>query len=220
MKYKKEDITKIVKKFRDNNSPICRDSSFDYCYNYFLTTEPGDLISNMEKSCLTLGFYLASWGMVSRKSFLLKKSVKYFEPTIKYISDLDREVWKIDVDTYNEVNINKIKNIYKEVKKKIVENNHADLILVTKILMGVFGFIPAFDKNFVNTFKKIFDGRCGFCSVNKNSLECIRDFFDANQNEISRLSNEIYTFDFNSGMKTNINYPKVKIIDMYGFTKR
>ncbi|MBA2335656.1 MAG: hypothetical protein H0V90_12080 [Blastocatellia bacterium] len=91
-----------------------RYASFDYCYNYFLTTE--DLKKDIEKSCLTLGFYLASWGMFRGSSFLLQKSAKHLEPTIDYISSLDRSVWKIDVDDYSEQNIDTIIHIYNEIR--------------------------------------------------------------------------------------------------------
>ncbi|EKM28037.1 hypothetical protein VCHENC02_6024, partial [Vibrio harveyi] len=36
-------------------------------------------MGDMEKSCLALGFYLASWGMFRGSSFMLEKSAKNFE---------------------------------------------------------------------------------------------------------------------------------------------
>ena len=48
--------------------PTGRYASFDYCFNYFQSfrTYPAELTSpgNLELSCLQLGFYLASWGML------------------------------------------------------------------------------------------------------------------------------------------------------------
>ena len=67
-----------------------RFKSFDYCYNYFVTNS--DLTLDIEKSCLTLGFYLASWGMFRGSSFLLQKSAKHFQPTIEYIATLDKKI--------------------------------------------------------------------------------------------------------------------------------
>ena len=94
------------------------------------------------------------------------------------------------------------------------------MTLITKILLGVFGFIPAFDSYFSDTFRDILDGRCGFRRVNSNSLTCIKDFYDTNKLAIDKLSKETFTTDFLTGQKTTINYPKAKIIDMYGFTIR
>ena len=58
----KKDIELVVNKFKSQLNPNDRYTSFDYCYNYFKTTK--DLTKDFEKSCLMLGFYLASWGML------------------------------------------------------------------------------------------------------------------------------------------------------------
>lgn len=62
------------------------------------------------------------------------------------------------------------------------------------------------------------NGNCGFRTMNKNPLAIIREFYDANKPEIDNLSNNTYTTDFSTGQKTEIKYPKAKIIDMYGFS--
>ncbi|WP_206363213.1 hypothetical protein [Sinomicrobium pectinilyticum] len=210
------DIVMEVEKFKVHSHPEDRYTSFDYCYNYFLTTS--DLTKDIEKSCLALGFYLASWGMLRGSSFLLQKSTKHFEQTVRYISDLDRSIWNIDVDNYNDHNIQTILTIYKEIKECLIHNGNADLTLTTKVLLGVFGFLPAFDNYFCNTFRVIAEGQCGFRRVNEKSLTFIREFYEANKYTIDNLAKQTYTTDFITGRKTKINYPKAKIIDMYGFT--
>jgi hypothetical protein len=205
-----------VEKFIAKSNPNDRYTSFDYCYNYFLKTD--NLIKDIEKSCLTLGFYLASWGMFRGSSFLLQKSIKHFEPTIYYIATLDSSVWKIDVDNYTDQNIQTIITIYKEIKDRLIITGNADLTLTTKILLGVFGFVPAFDNYFSNAFREIANGQCGFRKVNTKSLTCIKDFYDANKRTIDNLSKQTFTTNFVTGQKTEINYTKAKIIDMYGFT--
>jgi hypothetical protein len=219
MKYKQTDIQKYINEFQAENGPTDRYSSFDYCYQYFLGQTSSQLLQDTQKSCLMLGFYLASWGMLRGSSFLLEKSVKHYEPLINYIASLNKSIWSIDVDTYTDSNISTICNIYKDIKNLIIENNNAHLILVTKILLGVFGFIPAYDQYFGKTFRGLFSGDCGFRSVNKNSLKYISDFYQHNKKEIDTFSNQIFVIDFSTGKQTNINYPKAKIIDMYGFTK-
>jgi hypothetical protein len=212
------DIEKVFSEFKSKLDPNHRYASFDYCYNYFLSTD--DLKADVEKSCLTLGFYLASWGMFRGSSFLLQKSAKVFQPTIDYVSKLDRSVWKIDVDNYNETNIATIIEIYKGVKGQLIHEGNADLTLVTKILLGVFGFVPAFDNFFCRTFRQISNGQCGFRRVNAESLGIIRDFYEANRTTIDGLANRTFTTDFITGKETGLKYPKAKIIDMYGFTAR
>jgi hypothetical protein len=212
----KTDIETIVNKFKSQSNPDDRYTSFDYCYNYFRTTN--DLTQDIEKSCLVLGFYLASWGMFRGSSFLLKKSVRHFEPTIRYIATLDKSVWEIDADNYDEKNIQTIIKIYKDIKICLINKDNSDLTLITKILLGVFGFIPAFDNYFCNSFRAISDGQCGFRKLNIKSLSFIKIFYESNKTIIERLSDETFTTDFMTGQKTTINYPKAKIIDMYGFT--
>ena len=212
----KTDIETIVNKFKSQLNPDDRYTSFDYCYNYFRTTN--DITQDIEKSCLVLGFYLASWGMFRGSSFLLQKSVKHFEPTIRYISTLDKSVWEIDIGNYDENNILTIIKIYNCIKTRLINKDNSDLTLITKILLGVFGFIPAFDNYFCNSFRVISGGQCGFRKVNVKSLSFIKTFYDSNKTTIDRLSAETFTTDFMTGQKTTINYPKAKIIDMYGFT--
>lgn len=205
-----------VNEFKNSLDSNHRYASFDYCYNYFRTTR--NITEDIEKSCLVLGFYLASWGMFRGSSFILQKSVKHFEPTIRYIATLDKSVWNIDVDNYNDQNIEKIITIYEGVRANLINDNNADLTLITKILLGVFGFVPAFDQYFCKAFRDISGGDCGFRRVNKNSLCVINQFYNSNKKTIDSLASVTFTIDFATGKKTKINYPKAKIIDMYGFT--
>lgn len=214
---KQTDIELVVNDFKEKSGPDDRYTSFDYCYNYFRLTN--DLTVDIEKSCLVLGFYLASWGMFRGSSFLLHHSVNHFRPIILYINTLDEYIWDIDVDKYDEKNIELIKHIYEEISKRLIPNGNNDLTLVTKVLLGVFGFIPAFDNYFCQTFRKLYDGQCGFRRVNNVSLGFIKDFYHENKSSIDNLSNNTFTTDFLTGKKTKINYPKAKIIDMYGFNK-
>jgi len=148
---------------------------------------------------------------------LSKKSAKHFEPAIQYISSLPREIWTIDVDVYNDHNIKTIIQIYNDIKKLLVPDINADLILVTKVMLGTLGIVPALDTYFCTTFKEIFDGQCSFREVDQHTLKAIKGFYEANKSVIDQLSSRTHTTDFSAGRKTSITYPKVKIIDMYGY---
>ena len=213
---KQTDIEAVVNRYKSNSNPTDRYTSFDFCYNYFRQTT--DLNRDIEKSCLTLGFYLASWGMYRGSSFLLQHSVRQFYPTIQYINSLDKSVWSIDVDKYSTENIQTIIQIYKDIKKNLIQKDNTDLTLITKVLLGVFGFIPAFDSYFCDSFRSVSNGRCGFRRVSEKSLTLIGEFYNSNQEIIDKLSSETFTTDFLTEKKTNLNYPKAKIIDMYGFS--
>ena len=214
------DIEAVVESYKNKLNPTDRYTSFDYCYNYF--HQVTDLNKDVEKSCLVLGFYLASWGMYRGSSFLLKHSAKYLLPTIEYLSLLDKDepIWRIDVDAYTEENIKAIIEVYNEIIKRLIPNRESDLTLVTKVILGVFGVVPAFDNYFCSTFRLLSNGKCGFRRLNANSLKLIHEFYLANKIVIDSLSDSTFTTDFATGLKTNIKYPKAKIIDMYGFSKK
>lgn len=205
-----------------SDKPTHRYASFDYCYHYFRTSTSEQLNNDKEKSCLVLGFYLASWGMFRGKSFLLKKSLKHYESLIGYIADLNKEYWEIDVHNYDKRG-DDIIEMYKNISEKIKDGeHHADLTLVTKIMLGVFGCTPAFDRYFTKTLRDVFKNYSGngkgFRRVSKESLQLIKIFYYDNKEDIDKLSNEASVIDF-TGKNSKFNYPKAKIIDMYGFYK-
>lgn len=225
MKYQMNDIDQVVLDiYHSENSPLHRYASFDYCYGYFQIKSHQELSHDIEKACLQLGFYLASWGMLRGSSFLLQKSIKYYEPLIKYLITLkkeEHEIWHIDIDVYNNKNIDTILKVYGDIQNLIIKNNgnNRHIVLVTKIMLGVFGCIPAFDQYFSDTFREIFKNkyRCGFRSVDKKSLLCLKEFYDDNKASIDKLS--INIIDFETGNSKSLLYKKSKIIDMYGFAK-
>jgi hypothetical protein len=216
MKYKQPDIRENLQNYLEKNSITDRFASFDFCYAYFHPNSKNNLEQNMEKSCLAIGFYLASWGMLRGSSFLLNKSVKYYEPLVEYIKESDPNIWDIDVCNYSNDNINKIVEIYSGIKNLLIPDNKSDLTLVTKVMLGVFGVVPAFDNYFGNTFRGIFSD-CRFRRINKKSLSSIKTFYEHNSSEIDRF--QIPVKSFSEDKETNLYYPKSKIIDMYGFAK-
>jgi hypothetical protein len=207
------------------NKALQQNASFDFCYSYFKNT---DVSVDIEKSCLIIAFYLASWGMLRASSFLFKKSCKHFEELVNYISEQQREqesIWDIDVDTYPE-NYDLIVKIYSDVKNIVVEKGRADLTLVTKIMLGVYGFVPAFDTYFIKAFGDFNKGKVSFNqfnfkkrSIDKQPLNAIYNFYIENKSVIDMLSSKWHILDFKTGKENDLNYSKAKIIDMYGFQK-
>jgi hypothetical protein len=211
-----EDIeAKIISDIGDTAES--RGKSFDYCYNYFYRTE--DLLLDKEKSCNILGMYLASWGMYRGSSFLLKeKSVRYLLRFIEPISKLKRKInpdEPIDVDTYNEKNMEVIENIYTELSK--YTEGHEYNTLVTKILLGVFGFVPAFDTYFKAGIKSLPNCKDSFNKLSRGCLGTIKQFYDNNKEDIDQIQKKSFTKCFEDGEPTKVNYTKAKIIDLYFF---
>ena len=93
------DIEANLVAFTDDLGPDARYASFDYCFNYFRSFRERDRTAdiaaprNLQMSCLQLGFYLASWGMLRGSSTLLRKSARHYEPVIDVIAAAPAEVW-------------------------------------------------------------------------------------------------------------------------------
>jgi len=171
----------------------------------------------MEKSCLVLYSYLANWGMM-RNSFLMKEvNHKHLEQTVRYIAESDPSLWKIDVNNYTDANIERIVTTYNEIKEILVPTGVKPLTVVTKLLLGVYGFVPAFDRKFCLTFRKLFSKNCGFTSCNVEACQCIKSFYEDNKEIINEFHTKTKTIDYQTGRFTNLRYPRAKIIDMYGF---
>ncbi len=75
---------RAVGRYLSDRDPGARYASFDYCFNHFqehrtAVAEWGEP-AGMEVSCLHLGFYLASWGMLRGSAELLQRSVRHLVP--------------------------------------------------------------------------------------------------------------------------------------------
>ncbi len=214
------DIKENLKKFIDGEGknkgrkPSERYASFDYCFNYFQSFRDNKNIKalknvdNIQTSCVQLAFYLASWGMFRGSSFLLERSSKFFEPLIETIVNCNPRVWDIDVNNYDDINDRQLLLLCKkEIIQALGTNNNPTDTLITKIMLGVFGNVPAFDSYFKKGFKiKRFDDE---------SLKTIYSFYKLNQLDIDSF--DVPTIDFLSGQPSKNVYTKAKIIDMIGF---
>lgn len=211
---KHSDFESVARQYYSNCEPDSRYTSFDYCYNHFFGRAVGT--TDIESSCMQLGFFLSSWGMYRGSSFILQKSAQYLQSTIEVIMEFSQEYDWIDAP-YSDEEITMLIEVYNRIKRVLVPNN-IHLTLVTKVMLGVFANVPAFDNNFIKTFS-YFDYGCKFKSFNACSLRAINDIYQDNEESIDKLVSEFFTIDFESGQKTKFNYTRAKIIDMYGWQK-
>lgn len=223
MKHAKSDIDQCIEVFLSRHDVNSRYASFDFCYNYFQTNK-GQLSADMEKSCFVLWGYLASWGMLRGSSELLQRSPHALEVLIKYFDNISTNViWNIDVPDYAQ-HYEDIISVYKQIDTILCEllsrNKGVSIILVTKIMLGVFGVVPAFDTYFTQTFNLEFKNdkeyHSSFSRVDKNSITCIYQFYLSNKEYFDNKEVHVISFD---GVVTKRKYKIAKLIDMYGFTK-
>jgi hypothetical protein len=209
------DIDANIARYLEGRSPFARYSSFDYCFNYFRSHRDGGNVetlaepSQLQTSCLQLGFYLASWGMFRGKAELLSHSVKCFEPTIDAIVEAPQEIWSLDVDAYAD-GVDVILDM-RNVLRGALPGGRSDT-LVSKVMLGVFGCVPAFDRYFKDGVRKhglrarTFDAK---------SLVELGSFFEKHADAIE--ANRVATLDFVTGEPTDRTYTRAKVLDMIFF---
>jgi hypothetical protein len=228
----KDDIQNLVAQFEKKRSANHRYASFDYCFNYFRSFKENNHLpdlatkENVEKSCLHLGFYLASWGMFRMSGKLGQEaSAKHFKNLIDAISKNEcpfAEAWDIDASDYRK-NPTRIllQNCFKKISGLVMQKSQKqDRTLVTKIMLGIFGCVPAFDGFFTKTFKALYKEQgCAFTAFNDAALLKLDDFYKNHADIIAELGKETKTLDFETGNFTDRCYKQAKIIDMIGFQK-
>jgi hypothetical protein len=208
------DLDVNLRRYLAGRKPNERYASFDYCFNYFQSFRESGNISaladpaNRQFSCLQLGFYLASWGMLRGSAELLQKSARHLVCVIEVIADTDASLWELDAHCYTESNIQRLCELAKTIGQ--AHPGMSD-ILVTKIMLGVFGSVPAFDTNFRRGCRV-----AGIVTTfGLSSLRKIGAFYRDNTALID--SYRVPTLDFISGEHTQHRYPRSKVIDMAFF---
>lgn len=190
-----------------------RYKSWEHCHNYFIKHKHSVNEEIIDTMCLQLAFYLASWGMYRGSSFLLQKDYKvHYEVVEEILKDKYSKLYDIECeDLINDEIINlvfeassSIKQIY--IRKRVNIDNYKDVsdVLITKILMGTFGCVPAYDRFFVDGIKvsKVATG-----NFNKNSMLSLIKFYLKNRSKLESCRDTIS----NNGTI----YPQMKLIDMY-----
>ena len=133
-----------------------RFKSWEHCFDFFKSV-PTDI----DLACLHLGFYLASWGMYRGSSFLLQKDYKIHKTAVCEVLKSEYDVLRgIELQCFNDEKIDilfgligRLNTIYQNIKKSVeTKNNDRDTTdtLITKILLGTLGCIPAYDRFFIN----------------------------------------------------------------------
>ena len=191
-----------------------RSRSWEHCYRVFrdARTAPSP---DYDYLSLHLAFYLASWGMYRGSCFILQKDYKVHTPVVEEIlkpeydclfglacADLrDDDVRKQYTNLYIYIDgyFDPIRN---EVAGRVVENRVSP-VLITKILMGTLGCVPAYDRFFVDGIKK------HKVTTQEYSLESVRKlakFYEAHNDRLEEARR---------GMRTeDLVYPQMKLLDM------
>ena len=191
-----------------------RSRSWEHCYRVFrdARTDPSP---DCDYLSLHLAFYLASWGMYRGSSFLLQKDYKVLTPIVEKILKPEYDclfgvacvrLREDEVQDRLEKLTKYIAEHFDPIRKEVAGREVASSVssvLITKILMGTLGCVPAYDRFFqdgVATYKVTTQ------EYSRNSLLKLVDFYEEH---IDRLE------EARRGMRTDdLVYPQMKLLDM------
>ena len=144
-----------------------RSRSWEHCYRVFrdARTEPSP---DYDYLSLHLAFYLASWGMHRGSSFLLQKDYKVLVPIVEEVLKPEYDcLFGVACVGLREPEVRaRLANVYdyiadyfRPIRDEVAGREvttPVSPVLVTKILMGTLGCVPAYDRLFqdgVATYK-------------------------------------------------------------------
>lgn len=195
------------------SDPHGRYLSWEHCYKAFLENRDANDEQAIDHLALHLAFYLASWGMYRGSSFLLQKDYKVHIPVVKIIQEkkYDPLVGICAKDLCKEQNLALLEDIGERICECYAAEgpaidgkvNAASDTLITKILLGTLGCVPAYDRYYKESVKKyhISSGK-----YNSDSVYRVAKFYCDHKDEFERLRLEM--------SERRIEYPPMKLMDM------
>lgn len=220
------EITSCVEDFlregQDTPASRRRERSWDFCFNHFQDHERPTQV--MELSCLHLGYYLASWGMLRGSSFLFRETnLLHYRPVIEVIETHNSTLRGTDVVHYRDADAAAhIWSAWSDLRKALVPHGARSITLVSKVMMGVWGCLPSFDTYFIKTFAGLAETKAergALANARAASLGLLADFYDAHAVEIDSLRDRYGALDFESGARTARKLTRAKVIDIFGFQR-
>lgn len=191
-----------------------RSRSWEHCYRVFrdARTDPSP---DYDYLSLHLAFYLASWGMYRGSSFLLQKDYKVHTPIVEKVlkpeydclfgiacadvrnDDVREQLMELSGDIADD-----FRPIRNEVAGRVV-GSQVSPILITKILMGTLGCVPAYDTFFEKGVRHLGLKEKNY---NEDSLLELAKFYEAHNDRLEEARR---------GMRTgDLVYPQMKLLDM------
>jgi len=182
--------------------------SWEHCYSFFRKHGRDGIIVSRDEAALQLAFYLASWGMYRGSSFLLKYDYTIHLPAIERLSNEHfAPLWQHEIGS-SETDADLVPLIL-----DAASNVHAAYrrwhepteILVTKILLGTLGCLPACDRFFVDGFRSSgLRYSCFNSEFVKRAIKFCREHENVLRTEQSRIE-----------QMSGVRYPLMKLVDMH-----
>lgn len=198
----KKNLFEVISK--DTN---CRYMSWEHCYAFFYKNREKIIRDDdmLDLAALNLGFYLGNWGMF-RKSFLMDKDYKIHVQVISRLLHECKELWQpYDKISWND--IKKANTIISKYYKSISKSKRVSKILISKILLGIFACVPAYDRYFMLAAK------------NSNGL-VYHNYSERSYNDIKKVLSTL-KYEHNEPLHDDeqITYPPMRLFDAYFWFK-
>lgn len=205
---------KFYNKLREDENGRYR--SWEYCYKIFHDAHTSNNVDDdfIDYLCLHLSFYLASWGMYRGSSFLLQRDYKVHKPVIKILlEDKYNSLWGIEINQYKNIEnqeklkdlVSRIKEVYNEIRlgvKETIPKNELSDTLVTKVLMGTLGCVPAYDRYFISGVR---NEKAASGNFNIRSILELVEFYNKYYDDFEQARKQMTVCE--------MEYPQMKILD-------
>lgn len=197
-----------------------RERSWDFCFNHFQDhARPTEVL---DLSCLHLGYYLASWGMMRGSSFLFNQTnARHYQRVIEVVEQHNEAMRGFDVPDYRDPSRKQaLDAAWVDLRMALLPEGGRSLTLVSKVMMGVWGCIPSFDTFFQSAFKGLWQTRAergAFNRVGVDALRHLADVYDQHAEEVETVRHRFTTWDMNTGYPTGRPMTRAKVLDIYGF---
>lgn len=186
--------------------------SWEHCHEAFKQRRQLHDENSVDYLCLNLAWYLASWGML-RNSFLMQKDYKIHTRAVKLICASEwNGLWDISADKMANVRYaRRIIELSEKVRASYIETNAGvpTGTLLTKILLGTVGCVPAYDRFFRHGLSLT---GIATQSFTEKSIIALGKFYMSHEAEYEALRQHC---------GERVEYPAAKIMDMcffeYGF---
>lgn len=191
-----------------------RSRSWEHCYRVFrdARTDPSP---DCDYLSLHLAFYLASWGMYRGSCFIFQKDYKVHTPIVEKVlkpeydclfglactdvrnDDVRAQLMELSADIADYFD-----PIREEVKGRVVKFPVSP-VLITKILLGTLGCVPAYDTFFEKGVRHLGLKEKDY---NEDSLLELAKFYEAHNDRLEEARRGMWTDD--------LIYPQMKLLDM------
>lgn len=196
------------------DDPHHRYLSWEYCHEAFRLNRRPQIDATIDYLCLHLAWYLANWGML-RNSFLMQKDYKIHADVVRLIYQPEwDDLWDLSPEKLSqEYYADRIMKLSESITEAYVASGvgiPTDTLL-TKILLGTVGCVPAYDRYFK---KALADTGAAPQAFSAKSIRTLGNLYLDHEDEFEKLRKHC---------GSRIEYPAAKILDMcffeYGFQR-